>query len=410
MQRELPSSVPLMTDSNSRRPALPGGIWRSLGITLMAILLFVLITNQFFNVRYDYTLLVVALGGAVLGLLSGVIGSFAVLRQQSLMGDALSHAALPGVAIAFMLVGRQMGALLIGAAIASWLGAQFIRAVTSTTRIKQDAAMGITLAAFFAIGLALLTIIQGQQNASQAGLAQFIFGQAASIRLDSLLTIALVGSAILLITALFWKELKLLTFDPVFAATIMRTQPVEALLSTLIVVVIVMGLQVAGVILMVGLLIAPAVAARQWSRRLDQMVVLAGIFGAFAGGTGAIISAADSGLPTGPLIIIMASIIVGVSILFAPERGVVWELWKQRRERVSFARRNVLISLYRHAQSHGDKYAWAPQELITGLYDGPGKRALGWLEQHNQAVKSGTRWQLTSSGLQAAEQFLNEHR
>jgi manganese/zinc/iron transport system permease protein len=376
---------------------------------LAVMLAFILITDRFFNIRYDYTLLIVAAGGSILGLLSGVIGSFAVLRQQSLMGDALSHAALPGVAIAFMLVGRQMGALLIGAAIASWLGAQFIRAVTSTTRIKQDAAMGITLAAWFALGLALLTVIQGQQDASQAGLAHFIFGQAASIRLDTLLTVAAAGGVILLITALFWKELKLLTFDPVFASTVMRTQPVEALLSTLIVAVIVMGLQVAGVILMVGLLIAPAVAARQWSRRLDQMVILAGLFGAFAGGSGAIISATDSGLPTGPLIIIMASIVVAISLLFAPERGIVWTVWKQRRERISLARRNVLLALYRHAQSHGDNYATTPEDLITGLYDGEGKRALHWLEQHDQVVKSGVRWQLTTAGVTAAEAALNAH-
>jgi manganese/zinc/iron transport system permease protein len=373
------------------------------------MLAFILVTIQFFNVRYDYTLLVVAAGGAILGLLSGVIGSFAVLRQQSLMGDALAHAALPGVAVAFMLVGRQMGALLIGAAIASWLGAQFIRAVTSTTRIKQDAAMGITLAAWFALGLALLAVIQGQQDASQAGLAHFIFGQAASIRLDSLLMISGAGLVMLLITALFWKELKLLTFDPVYAATVLPVQPLEALLSTLIVAVIVLGLQVAGVILMVGLLIAPAVAARQWSRRLDQMIVLAGLFGAFAGGSGAIISATDSGLPTGPLIIIMASILVGGSILFAPERGLLWTLWRQRRERARLAHRNVLLNLYRHAQSHGDVYASTPEELILGLYDGEGKRALNWLAQHDQAVKTNRRWQLTQEGVQAAEQALNEH-
>ncbi len=413
MQRELPSPAPVNLPTQPSRPGAGerrgSGFWRGLALLLLIATAFIFVTGQFFDVRYDYTLVIVALGGAILGLLSGVIGSFAVLRQQSLMGDALSHAALPGIAIAFMLVGRQMGALLIGAAISSWLGAQFIRAVISTTRIKQDAAMGITLAAWFAMGLALLTVIQGQQDASQAGLAHFIFGQAASIRLDTLLTIAGAGSLILLITAIFWKELKLLTFDPIFAATVMRTQPLETLISTLIVAVIVMGLQVAGVILMVGLLIAPAVAARQWSRRLDQMVVLAGLFGAFAGSSGAIISATDSGLPTGPLIIIMASLIVAISILFAPERGIVTALWKERHERIMLARRNVLLGLYRHAQSHGNVYATTPEELIIGLYDGEGKRALQWLAQHDQAVQTGQRWQLTGAGVAAAEQSLNEH-
>ena len=139
------------------------------------------LSQALFGLRFTYTLRVVALGGAILGLISGALGCFAVLRGESLLGDALSHAALPGVAIAFLLAGRDLSPLLIGAGIASWLSLRFTAALLATTRIKQDAALGIVLASFFAAGIALLAYIQSIPDASQAGLDHFIFGQAAAI-------------------------------------------------------------------------------------------------------------------------------------------------------------------------------------------------------------------------------------
>lgn len=296
-----------------------------------------------FNVRYDYTLIMVAAGGAVLGLVTGALGSFAVLRRQSLMGDALSHAALPGVSIAFLVAGRDLGWLLLGAGVASWLGVALISAITRTTRIKQDAAMGMVLASFFAFGVALLSYIQGRPDASQAGLDKFIFGQAAAIAESDVWLMSGAGVVAFIIVALFWKEFKLVTFDAEFArANGFRVGLIDALLSTLVVVAIVLGLKMAGVILMVGMLIAPAVAARQWTDDLFQMAVLSGVFGAFAGAAGAIISAADVNIPTGPLMIVVAAALVVVSLLAAPGRGLLWQLWRQRRERQQVARRQAL--------------------------------------------------------------------
>ena len=186
----------------------------------------------------------------------------------------------------------------------------------STTRIKQDAALGIVLAGWFAAGLALLTYIQSIPDASQAGLDHFIFGQAAAIVESDIELISGVGTGVLLVLALFWKEFKLVTFDPEFAvANGFRVGLINSLLSTLVVVAIVLGLQLAGVILMVGMLIAPAIAARQWTQKLNQMVILAGVFGAFSGGVGAVISAFDGDIPTGPTIIIVAFALVVVSII-----------------------------------------------------------------------------------------------
>jgi manganese/zinc/iron transport system permease protein len=286
------------------------------------------------GVQYTYTLSMVALGGALLGALSGAIGCFAVLRRESLVGDALSHAALPGVGIAFLIAGREMNALLIGAAIASALGVGFMSALLRTTRLKGDAALGIVLAGWFAIGLALLAFIQSSGMAGQAGLDRFIFGQAAAIIEGDVVRIALFGAVALGLLILFWKEFALVTFDPGFArANGLHAGLIGGLLSLLIVVTVVLGLQIAGVVLMVGLLIAPASAARQWTHRLGQMVALAAVFGAFSGAAGAILSALDSGIPTGPMIIVVATLLVIVSLIFAPGRGVAWTWLKARADR-----------------------------------------------------------------------------
>lgn len=309
-------------------------VWGLIAVLGAALLGLLLAGQALLDIRFDYTLQIVALGGALLGALSGLLGTFAVLRQQAMMGDALSHAALPGVAVAFLLAGRDLGALLTGAAVSGWLGVLFVRAVTRSTRLKQDAVMGIVLTVWFAFGIALLTYIQGRSDASQAGLDHFIFGQAAGIRAADVQLIAAAGAVMLLIVAALWKEIKLVTFDIAFAHSVgLRTRVIDLILSTLIVVVIVLGLRLVGVILMVSLLIAPAVAARQWTHRLSQMVVLSGLFGAFSGAVGAIISAVDVDIPTGPMIIVVASILAFVSILFAPERGVLWTLLKNRRDR-----------------------------------------------------------------------------
>ncbi|MBK8022271.1 MAG: metal ABC transporter permease [Chloroflexi bacterium] len=305
-------------------------------------MLFVPFSQWAWGVNYDYTLRTVALGGALLGVVAGVLGSFAVLRRESLVGDALSHAALPGVGIAFLLAGRDMGALLIGAGIASWLGVQFVTALTRTTRIKQDTALGIVLAAWFAAGIALLTYIQSIPDASQAGLDNFIFGQAATMVEADVRRIAGFGIVALIVLLLFWKEFKLITFDLGFAqANGFRVRTLSALLSTLIVAAVVLGLQVAGVILMVGLLIAPGIAARQWTHRLDQMLVLAAVFGAFSGGVGAVISGIESDIPTGPMIIVVAALLVALSIAFAPGRGLVWARLKARTDRSNLSERSA---------------------------------------------------------------------
>ncbi len=285
----------------------------------------------------DYTLMIVAIGAALLGAVSGSLGTYAVLRRQSLLGDAISHAALPGVAIAFLLTGSKTPLILVlGAAIAGWLGTLLILSIVRLTRIKYDSALGIVLSTFFGFGLVLHTLIQRTGNANQAGLDTFLFGQAATILESDILTIGILGGFAIIVMFVFWKELKLLIFDEGFAASLgFPTRMLDILLTSLLVIAIVLGLQAVGAVLMSAMLVAPAVAARQWTNRLGVMMFLAACFGALAGVSGTIISSSASRIPTGPTIVLCATVVVGFSIVFALNRGLLWDWFRHQRNKQS---------------------------------------------------------------------------
>jgi manganese/zinc/iron transport system permease protein len=286
---------------------------------------------------FDYTLRNVALGSAILGVVGGVLGSFALLRRQGLLGDALAHAALPGICIAFMLTGyRSLPILLLGAGIAGWVATLLILRLVRDTRISEDGALGTILSVFFGLGIMLLTFIQRSGDAAQSGLDRFLFGQAAALVQEQVMLMGILGGAAIFIVGLLYKEFKLITFDPSFATTLgLPTQHLSVLLTSLIVIAVLIGLQTVGVVLMAAMLIAPAAAARQWTERLSTMLVLSAIFGALAGVSGALISISDTQLPTGPLVILSATLIVIVSLLFGRSRGLVWAALRARSKRRS---------------------------------------------------------------------------
>jgi manganese/zinc/iron transport system permease protein len=281
----------------------------------------------------DYTLRIVAIGAAALGAASGALGSFAVLRKQSLLGDAISHAALPGIALAFLITGsKDPLVLVLGAAAAGWIGTLLVIGVVGETRVKEDSALGIVLSVFFGFGLVLLTLVQRRPDASQAGLDRFLFGQAATLLERDIWVIGGLGSLAVLVMLLAWKEFKLLSFDREFGASLgFGMRGIDVLLTSVLVLAIVIGLQTVGVVLMSAMVVAPGAAARQWTDRLGTMVALAAVFGALSGVTGAVISSSTSRVPTGPTIVLCLSAIVLVSLLFAPNRGLVWRWTRQRR-------------------------------------------------------------------------------
>lgn len=292
----------------------------------------------FLGILSDYTFQTVALGSALLGLISGVLGCFAVLRKQSLLGDGVSHAALPGVVMAFILLqSKNTEVLLLGALLSGLLATFIILGIVRYSRIKFDSALALVMSVFFGLGLVLLTYVQKIPNSNQAGLNRFIFGQASTLLQKDIIIMAICGAVLLFLVGLFWKEFKLFSFDSDFAQSLgFSPKYLNLLLSFMIVLAIIIGLQTVGVILMSAMLIAPAVAARQWTKRLWVMVLLSAIFGAVSGVVGTALSSLYAKLPTGPAIVVCVSVFVLVSVLFAPGRGVIYRLYLLRKSRILY--------------------------------------------------------------------------
>jgi manganese/zinc/iron transport system permease protein len=349
----------------------------------------------------DYTLRIVALGAATLGIVSGALGTFAVLRRQALVGDAISHAALPGVALAYLVTGSKASlALMIGAALAGFVAVALVGAVVRTTRVKQDAALGIWLSVFFGLGLVLLTYLQSRPDASQAGLDRFLFGQAATLLREDVATMAAGGGLALLVMLGLWKELKVLAFDREYGVSLgLRMRLVDVVLTSLLVVAIVIGLQTVGAVLMAALIVAPASAARQWTDRLGVMTVLAAAFGATAGVVGAVASAEVARLPTGPAIVIVATLLVVMSLLLAPRRGLVFEALRARAARGRLHLSAVLEDLARLERDHEGPVRGHHAATISAMVEADARVALEELSRRGLVERtSDDLWLLTEGG------------
>jgi len=365
--------------------------------------------DLFSQLLTDYTLRTVALGAATLGIVGGGLGSYAVLRGQSLLGDAISHAALPGVALAFLLTGSKTPlALMVGAATTGVAAALLIIGITNTTRIPYDSALALLLSVFFGAGLVLLTYLQQHAGAAQAGLDAFLFGQAAALVEQDVITMAVLGGIALLAMFSFWKEFKILAFDPDFGRSLgLPMHLLDVGLTTLLVVAIVIGLQTVGVVLMSAVIVAPAAAARQWTDRLGVMVGLAAAFGAASGVGGALISGTTTNLPTGPTIVLCMGVLVIGSLLGAPNRGLLWTWWQARRTSRRLRRERVLSYLYTLARKHEPPDHPHEAATLDAMMDEEGPTTAYVLRQlAEQGLVEQTadgRWRLTSDGVTEAQ-------
>ena len=351
----------------------------------------------------DYTARTILLGAASLGIVSGVVGSYAVLRKQSLVGDVMSHAALPGIVLAFLIMGvKEQLPIFIGAALSAVLAVFLINLITSNSRIKTDSAMGMALSVFFGLGLVLLTYAQKMPDANQAGLDKFLFGQAEALVGKDVLVIGVTGLFALLVVGLFWKEFKLLCFDPDFGGTMgFSMKSLDLLVTAVIVSAIVIGLQTVGVVLMSSMLIAPAVAARQWTGGMGSMVILAALIAAVSGVTGVALSAGLENVPTGPAVIVCVSVIAFFSVLFSPN-GFFTLRFKDARSRREIKKDYVLKALHDLALEHNDPgYAHSEKLLALGSEKGFNvRKSLLQLQEAGHVERAGEEnWRLTPSGI-----------
>ncbi|WP_415372454.1 metal ABC transporter permease [Patiriisocius sp. Uisw_047] len=367
------------------------------------------ITEYFSLLFNDYTLRTITLGTAVLGAICGMLGSFAVLRKESLLGDAISHAALPGIAVAFLITGaKDSNILLLGALVSGLIGTFWIRAMTEKTHLKSDTALGLVLSLFFGFGMLLLTFIQKQPNANQAGLDKYLFGQAATLVESDVRLMVIVTSLALVVMLLFWKEFKLLLFDADYTKTLgFNTRFIDITITFFIVLAIVLGLQTVGVVLMSAMLLAPAAAARQWTNKLSVMVLLAAIFGAFSGVFGTAISASQNNLSTGPVIVLVASVFVLFSFIFSPGRGLLFRQLRFRRNRRDLQLKKTLQIMFGIAETH-DNISHPHAIKILNNFQGFTKISLRQMEENEWITLDGQKWALTQKGFEEARTMFDK--
>jgi manganese/zinc/iron transport system permease protein len=294
------------------------------------------------NTRYVIT------GTLLLGISAGVLGCFAILRRRALVGDAVAHAVLPGVCLAFIVVGdKDPFALMTGSLIFGWISMIVMDSIVRNTKLSTDASIGMVLSVFFGLGVVLLTYIQGTGNPNQSGLDAFLFGNAASLLPDDVMVFGSLSLIILFVVAITYKEMKLVSFDPGYAKAIgYPVKRLEFMIATLMVMTITVGLQAVGVVLMASMLIIPAAAGRYWTESLGVMIIIAGLTGAVSGVGGTLISDLAPAMPTGPWIVLTALAIFVISFLFAPRRGEVIKKIRSMRNRVRIQDENVLKTIY----------------------------------------------------------------
>jgi manganese/zinc/iron transport system permease protein len=343
-----------------------------------------------------YTDTVVVLGALVLGVTSGVLGTFAVLRRRSLVGDAVAHSTLPGVCVAFLVAGvKDVPGLLVGAAVAGLVAALLMVGIERTGRIKPDTAIGVVLSGFFSLGVVLLTHIASTEDADQAGLENYLFGQAAGLLESDVVVMALLGGTALLVVASLRRALTTTLFDPSYAGSIgLPVRALEVLMTGLLVVAVVIGVRVVGAILMVAMLVVPTVVARQLADRFTLVLPVAGVVGAVVGITGSLL-ATRAALPTGPVIVLVGFTLAVLAVLLAPGRGVLWRASRLASRRRRVLRDAVLVSPDAPVRSLGDRLARASLRR-AGLLDDDGLTPAG----HAAAAELADRRALWSAWLE----------
>ena len=366
----------------------------------------------------------VVLGVGVLGASCGLVGSFTLLRKRALLSDALAHASLPGIAIAYLVAvamgaeGKSLPVLLGGAVLSGSLGVAIILAIQNTTRIKQDTALGIVLSVFFGIGVALLGICQQLKTGNAAGLESFIYGKTASMSSNDLWLIGMVSLFVIVVCALFFKELKQLCFDEPFARSRgVPTLLIDGILMFQVVVVTMVGLQAVGLVLIVAMLVIPAASARFWTDAMGKLAIVSTAFGMFGGMFGAGLSDLFPRLPSGAMVVLVGSFLFGLSFVFGSGRGLIVRLAQRFSSNRKIQRQHLLrgafeliekgqegASLISQSVSLKDLIqtrSWTRQQVVRGL-----KR----LEREDLVRARGEAVKLTQAGVAEAARLTRQHR
>ena len=377
----------------------------------------------------DYNTRLVILCAGLLGVISGMVGVYLILRKRSLIGDAVCHAALPGLAVAFLIQvslggdGKNLGWLLLGAGLSGTAGSLAIVALRRWTILKEDAALGIVLSVFFGLGMALFSVVQQFPQGNAAGLENFILGKTASIVASDAKILILAALLVVGALLLFRKELQLLCFDSQLAfAQGWPVLAIDLMLLGSVLIVVIVGANIVGVILVIALIVIPPASARFWTHSLPKTILLSGFFGACSGIVGALSSLLIDRVPSGAAVVLAASGCFCISLLFGFERGLLWRVWSHGQQRSKTDQEHVLRAIYELLESKGlapQEYAqvrsdaanlselvrmraWSPSRLKSAVRQ---IQRQGWatINSEGDAI-------LTASGIQQSMRAIRKHR
>lgn len=354
----------------------------------------------------------VMLGIAVIGAVSGVVGTFSFLRKKTLIADAISHSVLPGICLGFMFVGtKDPIVLMTGAFVIGWISVWLIDYLSSSTKLSEDTAIALVSTLFFAIGSVLLSVISKSQNAEQTGLKNFLFGKAATMTTFDIQVFTVVSIVIFLLVIVFFKPFQLVCFNNEFAKSIgVKVKFIEFLLSTLTVMTVAIGIQAVGVVLMSALLIAPAASARYWTNKLSVMIVLAAFFGTFSSVIGVMLSTMKNNMPTGPWIVFALFAFTLFTLLFAPKKG--WFSIKKRNNsnHKKITEENLLKTFYQLKEEGNTSVSFKDFLEKRAVDTHSLERDLKRMVKHGFLVEKDKTFTLTESGNIEAARILRSHR
>jgi manganese/zinc/iron transport system permease protein len=355
----------------------------------------------------------VMIGCALIGAGASAVGVFAFLRKQALVGDAVAHALLPGVVLAFMLAGeKSIWVLFPGAFVSGWLGLIGIDLITKQSKIKADTAIAIVLTVFFAVGIVLLTHVQQSSYGNQSGLEDFLFGKAAAMLPTDIALFVLVDIVLLLLISASYRYLKLYSFDPEYAKALgLPVRGIHIILSSLTVLAVASGIQAVGVVLMAALIITPAAAARFFTGRLSHMIGLAIVIGMSSSLIGVYLSSLSLSMPTGPWIVMVLSIVAILAFVFAPKKGMLRRFLNRRNHQMKVQQENLLKLFYSMEENTAEREFTRPRLLRSRRFQGRElEDVLQKLKRSDLVAENQKMYSLTDEGRHEATRVVRLHR
>ena len=367
---------------------------------------------EFFQFKYP-NIMYVLLGSVLLSISSSIVGCFTFVRRKSLTGDVISHAVLPGICVSFIISGTKDPTLLIvGAFISSWIAILFMNHISSSSKLKEDTATGLSLSVFFGVGILLLTYIQNSNNENQSGLNTFLFGRAATLVGHDLLVFSIIALIILITVYLFFKEFVIISFDPSFAKTIgIPIGKLEIILTSITVLAVITGIQAIGLILMAAMLITPVATAHCWTNKMSTLIFLSSIFGMLSGITGAYISYIKPAMPTGPWMVTTLSIIAFFSFFFSPKKGIFIKKIKRISVKRQLLEENILKHIHRILEEKNHFFQPVSIMLLKRNFQTQSlSKALKRLTNKGYIINKKENIQFTKKGFEKGKHIVRIHR